>query len=276
MPKILTEGQISDYSADGFLFPFTLYTAKEAGNLYKKYDALETSIGQAPMDRFRIKAQLPFPWLCDIVKNPKLLDAIEDLIGPDILCWGASFFGKKANNPSYVSWHTDSFFYGFKPANTITAWLAFNPSTVEAGCVKYIPGTHLGPLAIHDLKPHKNNLIPVGQTVIDVDEKSAVNAELKAGEIVFHHESVVHGSGPNNANHPRIGFSIHYVAPHVKETRFDGSTAMLVRGQDKFGYWGKDPEPQTDMDPTCIKAMDDTRSLYINATKKKVSEGGRS
>jgi hypothetical protein len=228
------------------------------------------------MEKFRIKAQLPFPWLCDVVREPRLLDAVEDLIGPDILCWAASFFAKKPNDLGYVSWHTDSFFYGFEPANTISAWLAFNPSTHEAGCVKYIPGSHKGPAAIHEIKPHKNNLIPVGQTVIDVNDDEAIAAELNPGEIVFHHESVVHGSGPNNASHPRVGLSIHYVAPDVKETRFEGSTAMLLRGEDKFGYWGEDPEPQADMDPKCIKAMEDTRALYLNATKKKAAEGGRS
>jgi hypothetical protein len=274
--KALTAEQVRSYSDDGFLFPFALYTPDQAAELFQKYEALETSIGDSPMEKFRIKAQLPFPWLCDVVREPKLLDAVEDLIGPDILCWGASFFAKKPHDPGYVSWHTDSFFYGFEPADTLSAWLAFNASTIEAGCVKYIPGTHKGPPAVHEIKPHKNNLIPIGQTVIDVDEDRAVDAVLQAGEIVFHHESVVHGSAPNNADHPRVGLSIHYVAPHIKETRFDGSTAMLVRGENKYDYWGVDPEPQKDMDPICIAAMEETRALYLNATREKAAKGGRS
>ena len=85
--------------------------------------------------------------------------------------------------------------------------------------------------------------------MIDVPEDKAVDAVLRAGQVVFHHESVVHSSTPNRSHHPRIGFSIHYVAPHVRETRFDGATAMLVRGRDQYGYWGSDPEPREDFDP---------------------------
>ena len=94
MPKALTESQVNQFRNDGFLFPYDVYTPEEAEALYDKYAALEDTLGEEPQNRFRIKAQLPFPWLCDVVRHPKLLDAIEDLIGPDILCWGASFFTK--------------------------------------------------------------------------------------------------------------------------------------------------------------------------------------
>ncbi len=274
MGKALSQKQIDAYNDDGFLFPFDLYSEDEAGELSRQFQALEEEIGHDPQERFRIKAQLPFPWLCDVVKDERLLDAVEDLIGPDILCWGASFFAKKAHDPRYVSWHTDSFFYGFDPADTLTAWLAFNESSIEAGCVSYIPGSHKS-TTTHELKPHPDNLIPMGQHALGVDESKSVPAVLKAGQIVFHHESVVHGSGPNNADHPRVGLSIHYVAPHVRETRFDGSTAMLLRGEDKYGHWGRDPEPKEHMDPACIQAMDDTRSLYLKATSNKIEAGGR-
>ena len=87
---------------------------------------------------------------------------------------------------------------------------------------------------------------------------------------------MVHGPGPNNADHPRVGLSIHYAAPHVKETRFEGSTAMMLRGQDRYSYWGNDPEPREDFDPVCIQTMLDTRALYIKATANKIDAGRRS
>jgi len=273
--KALTEAEIKAYHRDGFLTPFTVYEPDEAAGLATKFHELEDAIGDEPQERFRIKAQLPFPWLCDVVREPRLLDAIEDLIGPNILCWGASFFAKKAHDPRFVSWHTDSFFYGFEPAETVTAWLAFHPSTVESGCVRYIPGSHQSE-TVHEIEPDQDNLLPMAQNAVGVDESMAVDAVLAPGQVVFHHEAVVHGSGPNTADHPRVGLSIHYVAPHVRETRFEGSTAMLLRGEDKFGYWGKDPEPQKDFDPICIQAMHETRALYLNATKTKIVEGGRS
>lgn len=275
MPKILSGDQVAAYGENGFLFPFDVYGPDAAAQLRDKFEALENAIGDEPQDRYRIKAHLPFPWLCDVVRAPRLLDAVEDLIGPDVLCWGASFFAKKAHDPRYVSWHTDSFFYGFEPADTLTAWLAFNPSTEQSGCVKYIPGSHKF-ATVHDIMPDADNLLPMAQNAKDVPEEKAVSAALAPGQVVFHHESVVHGSGPNTADHPRVGLSIHYVAPHVRETRFEGSSAMLLRGEDTCGNWGIDPEPTEDFDPACIQAMHDTRALYLNATANKIDAGGRS
>lgn len=275
MPKILREEEITTYWDDGFLFPFDVYAPDEAAALQEKFEALENAIGDEPQERYRIKAHLPFPWLCDVVRHPKLLDAVEDLIGPDVLCWGASFFAKNARDPRFVSWHTDSFFYGFEPAETLTAWLAFNSSTEQSGCVQYIPGSHRSKTA-HDIMPHADNLLPMAQNARDVPLDKAVSAVLAPGQVVFHHESVVHGSGPNNAYHPRVGFSIHYVAPHVRETRFEGSTAMLLRGEDNSGNWGRDPEPAEDFDPVCIQAMYDTRELYLKANAGEIDAGGSS
>ena len=275
MGNALSEAEVDAFERDGFLTPFDLYDEAQAAVLHTKFEALEAAIGDEPQERFRIKAQLPFPWLCDVVREPRLLDAVEDLLGPNILCWGASFFAKKANDPRFVSWHTDSFFYGFEPSETLTAWLAFNPSTVESGCVRYIPGSHKSE-TVHDVIPHADNLLPYGQNAVDQPVETAVDAILRPGQVVFHHESTVHGSNPNNADHPRVGLSIHYVAPHVRETRFEGSTAMLLRGEDEFGYWGRDPEPREDFDPICIQAMHDMRALYLKGTADKIEAGGKS
>lgn len=272
MAQVLTESEIRRFEEDGFLFPFEVYAPEEAGVLATKFAAIEDKLGYEPQKKFRIKAQLPFPWLCDVVRHPRLLDAVEDLIGPNILCWGASFFTKQANDVRYVSWHTDSYVYGFEPAETLTAWLAFNDATVESGCVRYVPGSHRADVS-HEIRPDADNLVTLGQHAVGVAEDKAVYAELRAGQVVFHHEKVVHGSGPNRAGHPRVGFSIHYVAPHVRETRFEGSTAMLLRGRDDYGHWGADPEPTMDFDPVCVEAMEATRAKYMQATERRIASG---
>ena len=102
MPKALTIDQVSNFKRNGFLFPFDVYSKTEAAQLWQKFDVLEKELGEEPQTRFRIKAHLPFPWLCDVVSNHRLLDAVEDLIGPNILCWGASFFTKKAHDPRFI------------------------------------------------------------------------------------------------------------------------------------------------------------------------------
>jgi non-heme Fe2+,alpha-ketoglutarate-dependent halogenase len=271
MPKVLTQQQIDFYNDNGFLFPVEAFTRDEATVLSAKVEDMESRIGHELQARFRIKAHLPFPWLCDVIRHPKLLDAVEDIIGPNILCWGASFFSKKAHDPRFISWHNDTFFYAFEPAETLSAWVSFNDATIESGCVQYIPGSHKGPAPQHEFKPHPNNLAPDGRTVIGVDESKAVPAVLSAGQVVFHHESVIHGSGPNNADHPRVGFVIHYNAPHVRETRYEGATAMLCRGRDTHGNWLPDPEPRFDLDPECIRLMEETRALFLKSQAKKIS-----
>ena len=120
MPKVLTETEIALYVDDGFLFPFDVCSPVEAAALHDRFEDMERTLGEELQMRFRVKAHLPFPWLCELVSHSRLLDAVEDLIGPNILCWGASFFTKKANDPRFISWHTDSFFYAFDPAETLT------------------------------------------------------------------------------------------------------------------------------------------------------------
>jgi non-haem Fe2+, alpha-ketoglutarate-dependent halogenase len=271
MPKILTSEQVTRYERDGFLFPIDACSRAEAAELARKVSAMEARLGHELPKRFVLKAHLPFPWLCDLVRNERLLDAVEDIIGPNILCWGTTFFSKQANDKRYISWHNDTFFYTVQPADTLSAWVGFHDSTLESGCVKYIPGSHRGPPPEHDFLPHPNNMAPDGRTVRGVDESEAVAAVLQAGQAVFHHESVVHGSGPNNARHARVGFVIHYIAPHVREAGFAGASAMLCRGQDTHGFWQIEPTPRYDLDPVCIEAMDRTRALFFEANKQKVA-----
>lgn len=81
-----------------------------------------------------------------------------------------------------MSWHTDSFIYGFEPAETLTAWPAFHPSTVESGCVRYIPGSHKIQ-TVHDIKPVPDNLLPMGQNALDQPFETAVDAVLRPGQV---------------------------------------------------------------------------------------------
>jgi len=271
MPNILSDKQIKFYHNNGFLFPFDLYNPKEAEIFYSYYTEIKNNLGFEPQKEFRIKAHLPFPWICDVVKNDRLLDAVEDLIGPNILCWGASFFAKEAKDPRFVSYHTDTFTYGFEPAETCTAWLSFNEASVMSGCINYIPGSHKLNIK-HEIHADNNNLLSQGQNVTGVDLSKAISAPLKAGQVVFHHESVVHGSGPNKSENPRVGLSIHYCAPHVRETRIPELTALLLRGSDTSGHWKYDPLPKYDYDERCIDVMKKTRALFVKATKEKINK----
>ena len=144
MGKVLSEAQIEAYGRDGCLFPVRIMDRAGADALLRQYDALEAGTGAEPQSRFKIKAHLPLTWLNALVRNPVMLDAVEDLIGPDILCWGSSFFTKKARDPRFVSWHQDTTYYGLRPAETVTTWVAFTDSRIESGCVRFVPGNPEG------------------------------------------------------------------------------------------------------------------------------------
>ena len=135
--------------------------------------------------------------------------------------------------------------------------------------MQYIPGTHLQGQLDHDERGGKDNLLMRGQTIHGVDAGKAVNVELQPGEFSIHHESVVHGSGANKSSMPRIGLSIHYIAPHVHQMKLkEAAAATLVRGEDNHGHWRADPEPTADFDPACLAALDATYGEYLTGAGK--------
>jgi ectoine hydroxylase-related dioxygenase (phytanoyl-CoA dioxygenase family) len=268
MGKVLTDAQIEAYRRDGFIHPLRIMPADDAAALRRRFEDLESEIGTEAQSRFKIKAHLPFPWLNELIRNPVMLGAVEDLIGPNILCWGSSFFTKKARDPRFVSWHQDSTYYGLRPAETVTPWVAFSPSTIESGCVRFIPGSHRKGILHHAETRDADNLLMRGQTIGDIDESAAVDVELQPGEISIHHESVVHGSNPNNSDQPRIGLSIHYIAPHVRQTAFEDAKAMVVRGSDTEGHWGADPIAQSDFDSACMAELESEWGRYKSGIGK--------
>ncbi len=266
--RSLTEEQIETYRRDGAVAPVPMMTPEEAARCRENFERLEETIGGEAQTRYRMKAHLAFPWLTELLHHPKMLDAIEDLIGPDILAWGSSFFTKNAHDPRFVSWHQDSTYYGIDPPESITAWIAFSRSKSDSGCMRIVPGSHKGP----SILPHVNtydpdNLLSRGQTIQDVDESNLVDLALDAGEFSIHHNKTIHSSLPNTSDDARIGFAIHFATPELRQAQFEGATATLVRGEDTVGNWLPDPVPSRDFDPDCLDALDEAWERYKTAMK---------
>ena len=263
MAKLLTEEQIERYHNEGGIAPIRIMSDDEAGELRRKFEALEEEIGGEAQGRFRIKAHLPFPWLTEVIHNSTMLDAVEDLIGPDIVVWGSSFFTKKARDQRFVSWHQDSTYYGLEPAESMTAWIAFSDSTKESGCMRILPGSHKGESVLRHVETFDpDNLLARGQTIEGVDESHTVDLEVRAGEMSIHHNKTVHSSMPNPSDAPRIGFAVHIAPSYVRQTQFDGATATLVRGEDPESNWAPDITARKDFDPDCLEALDHAWQNY--------------
>lgn len=270
MPKMLADVQVEQYHRDGYVHPFRVVSTGEAAGIRRKIEAFEKSMGDEAQKFLAFKAHMPFKWLTDLVRHPRILDAVEDLLGPNLLCWGSSFFQKNARDPRYISWHQDSYYYGLEPSNTCTAWVAISTSNIASGCVKVIPGSHLTQLEFVN-EPDPNNLLSRGQTIKNVDIAKARSMELLPGEFSLHHEAIVHNSEPNASDDRRIGLSIHYIPTSTRMVKYrqEGKKpmAMLVRGIDAFNHWDHEPITEVEFDPALLDRLVEMKREFITRTR---------
>lgn len=252
MPKILTQAQIDTYWRDGCVFPIRVMSEDDALAVRRKLEAFEAKAGGPLRGDLRHKTHLLFPWLNEVVHNAKILDAVEDLYGPDLLCWSTNFFIKEKRNPAFVSWHQDSTYWGLSKPDVVTAWVALTASNESNGAMGFIPGTHTADQIPHRDTFAKDNLLTRGQEVaVDVDASKAVTVRLLPGEMSLHHVRLVHGSPANPSDDRRIGFAVRYIPTSVAQVAGDDS-ATLVRGEDRFHHFEHEPAPERDMDPAFV------------------------
>jgi non-haem Fe2+, alpha-ketoglutarate-dependent halogenase len=263
MPKVLTEDQIKRYRRDGYHFPLTVSSPAQMAGCYDKLLALEQREGGSIKRATNQKPHLLLPWLCDIARQPNILDAVEDIVGPNILCWASGFFMKNANDNTYVSWHQDATYWGLSSPEVITAWVAFTPSTPQSGCMRVDPGTHLRQLEHADTFDDKN-LLSRGQEVrASVDERNVVDIVLQPGQMSLHHVLLVHGSQPNRADHRRIGYAVRYIPTHVQQLAPIRDSAMLVRGVDDYHYFDLEDPPEADFHPAAVASHARSMERYV-------------
>ena len=270
MPKHLTDDQIDQFKRDGFIHPMDGLSPDVAKECLDCLEDYENRTGQSAQDSLTLKSHLPFGLFSRVIRNEQVLNAVEDLIGPNILCWGSSFFVKEPQSPTFVSWHADTYYYGIEPQQTVTAWIAFSPSNLESGCIRCIPGSHTTKTDFENA-PSEHNVLKRGQNTRNVNEAKAVFMPLEPGQFSIHHECTVHSSLPNNADYRRIGYSIHYCPTHVRETMYDPvdgkKSAALVRGVDEFNYWDPEPETTVDYDPVMAAHMVEIRRQFMSRSK---------
>jgi non-haem Fe2+, alpha-ketoglutarate-dependent halogenase len=261
MPKALTEDQIAAYHRDGYLAPMSAMSEADARGLRAKLETIEAGMGGPLRGDLRHKAHLLFPFLADLIRHSAILDAIEDVLGPDILCWNTNFFIKEAETPSFVSWHQDSTYWGLSSPDVCTAWVALTPSNLDNGAMAVIPRSHTKDQIPHRDTFDRHNLLTRGQEIaVEVDEEEAVPLVLRPGEMSLHHVRLVHGSPPNPSPDRRIGFAIRYIPTSIYQLEGTDS-ATLVRGADRFHHFELEPAPTRDM-------QDDMLALHRRLTER--------
>lgn len=253
MRTALTPDRLIDYRRQGFAFPFPVLSGLETSALRNKLEDLELQGGGRLEPRFNRKPHLLLTWLNDLIRHPRILDPVETILGPNILCWGSGFFIKNARDPARVSWHQDSTYWGLSKPDVVTAWVAFTPSTTENGCLRVMPESHRLQQLAHRDTFAADNLLSRGQEIaVEVDESKAIAIELAPGEMSLHHVLLVHGSEPNRGSQRRIGFAIRYLSTDVKQISAVPDSATLVRGTDQYGHFLLEPSPQSDFHPDAL------------------------
>jgi non-haem Fe2+, alpha-ketoglutarate-dependent halogenase len=259
MTNHLNAAQVAAYQRDGFVFPVPALSREEADTLRRDIEAFETKVGERAGTVIRKKGFLKSMAVYEAVSHPAILDAVESVLGPNILCWSTSLFVKDPGDAAFVAWHQDSFYWGLEPDDVCSAWIALAPSTRENGAMQVIPATHRAPQFAHKASaPGSANMLFTHEEIaVDVDAGQAVDLLLDQGDMSLHHVKLVHGSPPNRSSGHRYGLAIRYVAPHVRQD--DGrATALLVRGKDNYGYFTPDPVPTCDMDPAVLAFLSQT------------------
>ena len=249
----LNAGQIERYQAEGYLAPVPALSPAEAAAARANLDSLLQRTGGMADPATRHKPHLQWKWVSDLVRHPRVLDAVESILGPNLLIWRSVFFVKHAHDPHYIAWHQDSAYWGLSTEDEVTAWIALTESTVENGCLQVVPGSHLRPEIPHALQFAENNLLVRGQkALVDIPEGQARRLELRPGEMSLHHVRMLHGSEGNASGGARVGLAVRYIATHVRQRGWRNS-ATLVRGEDAFGNFDLEPEPRRDGDPATLE-----------------------
>ena len=253
MGKHLTEQQVQDFRIKGFVPPFAVATADLLGEMRSKLESFEQAQGGALRGAQRFKNHLLFKWLSDFIRTPIILDAVEDLIGPDILVWSTDWWIKEPRSPQFVSWHQDSQYWGLDSDRLVTVWVALSPSTLQSGCMRVLPGSHVGPDLAHEDTYHDDNMLTRGQEIGGVDEDLAVNLEVDTGEATLFAYRIAHASHPNQTDDRRIGLAIRYIPTETRQSYSDEDSAALVRGVDRFENFKVEPEPRYDLDSVAME-----------------------
>jgi non-haem Fe2+, alpha-ketoglutarate-dependent halogenase len=246
-PEVLTREQVAAYRRDGCIFPIDVMPASEAARFFDAFGETERSAwgmaGRAHDDaagREWLRRPHHFHrWAFDLCAHQRLVAAVADLLGPDILLWDAKLFPKPARSRSFVSWHQDATYVGLRPLDKVlTVWLALTDADEENGAMSFLPGSHRIGQRAHEKTFAEANLLSRGQVVADeVDPAQARTVVLRAGQASAHHMHLVHGSPPNLSARPRVGLSINYVTPDVVETGNDPRPAVLVKGVDAYRHF---------------------------------------
>ncbi|HVB15666.1 MAG TPA: phytanoyl-CoA dioxygenase family protein [Stellaceae bacterium] len=263
---MLNQQQIDQYRHDGYLFPLPALSAAELAECnagLARYEAwLGTPVNQADR-RWRSAGYVVLPWLDALARHPRILDVVEDLIGPDILVYTATFFIKEAHSPTFAAWHQDATYFGLDPHEHVTAWVALSDASADAGCMEVVSSQGAPRQLHHAALGLEHSINGGGQAIVErFYEGDGEMMALPAGSFSLHHTLCRHRSAPNRAGHRRVGIGISYIPAHCRLTGTVRMCARLARGHDTGGHFDLIPTPEGEFHPAAVARHEQVYRAY--------------
>jgi len=255
--------QRSRYDRDGIVFPIRVLTSEETSRFRKACEDLEIQLGGKPRTVEVRQMHLHFPWAYALVMHPRVLDAVEAILGPNLLVWATELFVKHASDAAVsIRWHRDRTYMGFEPATTTTAWIALSNSNAANGCMCVVPG----PERRQTGSPKRpETRVPDAQKVVEV--------VLQAGEMSLHDANILHGSSPNHSDELRMGFVIRYVTPEARSPH-GRPPVILARGQDDRNHFQIVDPPREASPELALAAMKESAALHLETMLQTIKRTG--
>lgn len=243
-PKVLSREQVAQFNRDGYVRGLRVFDAEGTARNRQYFDALLARVLAAGGDSYSIStAHLKYGYVYDLITNPRIVDCVADILGPNVIGWGSHFFCKMPKDGKEVAWHQDASYWPLTPSKTVTVWLAIDDADRENACMKFIAGSqHVGHLTYRPSSEADHNVL--NQSIDNAEQYgSVVYDELRAGEISIHADLLLHGSEANVSDRRRCGLTLRYCTPDVRAGSEWNKKGVVVRGSDPTGHWANPSRP---------------------------------
>ena len=263
MAKYLTDAQCRRFHEHGIVYPVRVLSAQQADWYRDQCDRLEAELGGRPRTVEVRQMHLHFPWAYELATESRILDAVEDLLGPNLVIWATELFAKHAHDAAVsIGWHRDGPYMGLDPAQTLTAWIALSPSNAGNGCMRFVPESDRK-RDINWQTCHERNGKPAAEAR-NAPEQENEAVVLEPGEMSLHDVFVLHGSDANQGQTKRVGFAVRFTTPDARPAA-DFPPAILARGEDRYGYFDFRAPPRAD-DDQALAQMRRSALRHLDAT----------
>lgn len=247
-PRVLTREQVDAFNRHGYVKGLRALDRAEVAEHRAYFDDLLARVLAAGGTSYSINtAHLTYGRIYDLLRHPRIVACVRDILGDDVVGWGSHYFCKLPGDGKVVHWHQDASYWPLTPSKTATVWLAIDDADVENACMRFLPGSHHYGHLTYRLTEEGDDSAVLNQVVEDVARfGDPVNVELKAGEFSIHSDLLLHGSDANRSSRRRCGLTLRYCTPDVRAGLGWNAKGVVVSGTDPSGHWANPPRPEED------------------------------